>query len=96
MILARNLRGIGYELDIVATKGDTLVIVEVKARLALPGTGRSVEQLLPPTKRQALRRGAAAFLASQARAFVTIRFDLALVTPTSHGGPAITYMIDAL
>jgi len=94
-VLARNLRGTGYELDIVATKGDTLAVIEVKARCTPLGTGRSVEQLLPPAKRQALRRGAMAFLASQARVFATIRFDLALVTPPLRDESAITYIVAA-
>jgi Holliday junction resolvase-like predicted endonuclease len=77
-VLATNARHVGYELDIVATKRATLVVVEVKARtrrVMNPG------ELLPPRKRDALQRGAESMLArlgDQATG-MTVRFDLAVV-----------------
>jgi len=78
-ILDRNRRHIGYELDLVASKGSTLAIVEVKVRSCLPSTMEDLRDLLPLRKRRALVRGswrAAAFAGIRHK---TIRFDLALV-----------------
>lgn len=78
-ILARNFRVLGSELDLVALKGGTMAIVEVKFRKTKPDCLGAWESLLPAKKRAALLRGGMAFLARYDRNITTIRFDLALV-----------------
>jgi Holliday junction resolvase-like predicted endonuclease len=70
-ILATNRRHVGYELDIVARKGTTVVVVEVKSRAKGPQSAADLDSLLSPRKRKALLRGAAAVAAT--------RIDLAVV-----------------
>jgi putative endonuclease len=92
-ILARNFRIVGAELDIVAQKGATLAIVEVKARAKRPNTMADVETLLPQRKRDALHRGGLAYLTTLSLTPSTIRFDLAIVW---GNGPsyAIEYVVN--
>lgn len=82
-ILARNFRHIGCELDIVARKGETVVVVEVKARRVKP----HVESLLPRRKREALERGLMRFVGMRGLEYRTLRIDLAIVMPRG-----ITYL----
>lgn len=77
VVLARNFRHIGCELDIVARKGGTVVAVEVKARR---GAARP-EDLLPWRKRAALVRGLTRFVGMRGLDFTTLRLDLAVVRP---------------
>ncbi len=94
-IVAQNFRRIGCELDLVAAKGMTLAVIEVKARKRLPEDGRTLEGLLPHAKRVALRRGAAAFLSHYGRTGLTIRFDLAVVaTIIPPGGQQLVYFVN--
>ena len=95
-ILARNFRYIGCELDIVARKCETLIIVEVKARRRKPSILQDALQLLPARKRAALYRGSqivASRLADQSK---TIRIDLALVYPDLQKKPTIEYYVNVL
>lgn len=75
-VLARNLRGHGGEIDIVAQDGETIVFIEVKAR-----TGRTFGSALSAVdarKRRRLRATAddyLQFIAPQAKA----RFDVLTV-----------------
>lgn len=84
-VLARNYRRHGFELDLVARKGGTLAIVEVKARQRPPASARFAEALLPRRKTRALARGAATFISEHAIEAATVRLDLAVVWP---GGAA--------
>ncbi len=83
IILARNFRQIGCELDIVASKQNTLAIVEVKHRRTHKLA--RMEDLLPLRKRRSLVKGARCFVTSRdnsnLHAYATVRFDLALVVP---------------
>jgi putative endonuclease len=77
-ILARRWRSPAGEIDIVARRRQTLVFVEVKARLTIDAAAEAV------TVRQRRRIAAAAeiWLAQQADiAFTDIRFDAVLVAP---------------
>jgi len=77
-ILARRWRSPFGEIDIVARRRQTLVFVEVKARLTLDAAAEAV------TVRQRRRIASAAelWLAQHADiAFTDIRFDAVLVTP---------------
>lgn len=81
-ILARRFRSPVGEIDIVARRGATLAIVEVKART----TPEAALWALGPQQRQRLERAALAFLARQGtgvtpRSGLTLRFDIMLVTP---------------
>lgn len=76
LILGRNFRTIGAELDIIARKKDLVVVFEVKARRRLP---RMIGELLSFKKRMALERGARRFLVTRHIVFSGIRFDLVIV-----------------
>lgn len=77
LIVARNWRWRGGEVDIIAKDGETLVFVEVK--------GRESEGFSPPEeavderKRARLWRTAQAYLAGKPA--VPVRFDVVAVTP---------------
>jgi putative endonuclease len=77
-ILAQRLRTPAGEIDLVARLGDTLVIVEVKAR---PTTDAGLTAI---SKRQRQRlTGAAAWLLGQDPAFAhcSVRFDCIVAVP---------------
>jgi putative endonuclease len=61
-ILAANWRGGGNELDLVARRGNRLVVCEVKARSG-PSFGHPLEAI-GPEKARRIRRAAETFLAS--------------------------------
>jgi putative endonuclease len=74
-IVARNWRTKGGEIDIVATRGDVVAIVEVKARSSARfGTGL---EAITPTKLARLHRLGRAFLREQALVGRTMRVDVA-------------------
>ena len=81
IILARNWRAAGGELDLAALEGDTLVFVEVKARTA----GFSPD--LPPVswaQRRRIGRAARAFRRRFGVTHLPFRYDLVTVS----GDPA--------
>ena len=84
-ILAQRWRRRGLEIDLVAAKGQTLAIVEVKARRRPLAWAADAAAILPPRKWSALRRGAVVFTQSCPAAMTggpwTIRIDLAIVEP---------------
>ena len=88
-ILAKNFRIVGAELDIVAQKGGTVAVVEVKARVRKPNSMADLETLLPQRKKNALQRGGVCYLAKLPLNPQCIRFDLAIVW-----GKAPPYSID--
>lgn len=60
-ILEKNYVRDGYEIDIIAAKGDTLAFVEVKTRTLREGTvpyGRAAEAVTPEKQRKILRAAA--------------------------------------
>jgi putative endonuclease len=78
VILKRNLRGPGGEIDIVAREGETVVFVEVKARTS--GAFGSALGAVDARKRARIRAVAADYLqffAPHARA----RFDVLTIEP---------------
>ena len=87
-ILERNYRWIGCELDIVAQKGKTLAIIEVKYRRGLAYCELST--LISKRKSDALKKGAIVYLARSTKIadWETVRIDVALVT-----GPPSQYQI---
>ncbi len=79
IILAQNFRHIGFELDLVAEKGNTLAFVEVKSR-SLNHAGHNEADLIPIHKKRALLRGAQFFLHHLKGPIPNqLRFDLAIV-----------------
>lgn len=77
-ILAQDWRCRQGEIDIVAKRGRTVAIVEVKARSTLDAAGSA----LSPRQRQRLERAAATFVARHpALTGLPVRFDVMLVTP---------------
>lgn len=87
-ILARGYRTPAGEIDIVARRGGTLAVVEVKARQDLAAAAEA----LGPRQRQRVARAAEAFLrARPGCAGLTVRFDVMLVRP--WGLPA--HLVDA-
>ena len=79
LILSKNFRILGSELDIVARKGGTLAIVEVKARKTKPVTLGDWQSLISVRKKEALYRGGVACQSRFGADATTVRFDLALV-----------------
>lgn len=74
-IIARDVRTPVGEIDLVARRGRTLAIVEVKAR-----SGAGAAEALTPRQRRRIVRAAEAFLAAHPTlAALDIRFDLMLV-----------------
>ncbi len=89
ILIARNFRKVGLELDIVAIKNKTMIFVEVKYRRIAPKTMRDWNQILTQKKRMALERGAKTFLQIKHDTlpdWETLRFDLAIVYP-QHSQP---------
>lgn len=95
LLLARNFRHIGCELDLVVRKGQTTVVCEVKRRRWPPRSLADGEMLLPWRKRVALMRGARVFLSRRREQPETIRFDLAVVHGTK-ARPMIAYFVNVL
>ncbi|GAA2068141.1 YraN family protein [Williamsia deligens] len=76
-MLDRNWRCRHGELDIIATDGPTLVIVEVKTRTG-DGFGAPAEAVTTAKYRR-LRRLACLWLEAQERGWASIRFDIVAV-----------------
>jgi len=77
-ILAQDWRCPQGEIDIVARRGGTIAIVEVKARSSLEAAGGA----LSLRQRQRLERAAGAFIARHRKlSLLPVRFDVMLVAP---------------
>lgn len=79
LIVARNWRWPGGEVDIIAKDGDTLVFVEVKGRRG--GSHGAPEEAVDARKRARLWRTAQAFLGDKLGR-VPVRFDVIGVGPS--------------
>lgn len=89
LVLARNYRGRGFEIDLIVQRGNTLVFVEVKARRRL--NGWQLHEFITEQKRRALQRGAERFIAERRPVADCYRFDLCLLTANE-----ITVVTDVL
>ncbi|CAN5626118.1 hypothetical protein BH18ACT1_BH18ACT1_12850 [soil metagenome] len=76
-MLDRNWRVRAGELDVVARRGRTLVVCEVKARRT-EAFGSPLDAVTP-AKQARLRRLAALYLAASSLRVGTVRFDVAAV-----------------
>lgn len=95
VILAQNYRVGHLEADIIALEGDTLCVVEVKAR-ASKANLRDLDVLIPPKKEQNLITIGDQFSrAHSGLNFRSIRFDFALVYAPYGGAPQVTYIKNA-
>lgn len=90
-VVARNLRNAGGELDLVATHGDTLCFVEIKAR-ASDRFGPAI-LAVDRAKRAKLARAAAAYLAAHPWEG-PCRFDV-LGIDLAGGAPRFTLLENA-
>lgn len=91
-ILARNWRGGGGEIDLVAARGGVVAFVEVKAR----GDPTALDDPVTSAQRMRLVRAASAFLAGRPdldRAWA--RFDLIAVDTGARRGPRIRHVAAA-
>lgn len=80
VVLARNWRCRGGELDLVVTDGERLVVAEVKTRSGV-GFGLPAEAVTP-AKAARIRRLAQAWLAEHRVGWCAVRFDvLAVLAP---------------
>ncbi len=87
-ILARNWRHHHKELDIVAEKGEVLVIVEVKTR---EDPAQPAGELVPPEKEHALIEAADAFI-RQHDLDEEVRFDVIIITMPAGGAPTLEHI----
>lgn len=96
-IVERNYRTREGEIDLVATEGDCLVFVEVKARVGI-GYGKPAAAV-DYRKRARLRRAALAFLADRpcgSRQRDSLRFDVVSVVAHSQAvEPIVEHFIAA-
>ncbi len=77
-ILARGVRTPVGEIDIIARRGGTLAVVEVKRRASLTAAAHA----LPPRQRRRIARATQWYLAGQPRlAGLALRFDVMLLAP---------------
>ena len=77
-ILARRLRTVAGEIDILARRGRVLAVIEVKARPSLAQAAEAIGA----RQRQRVLRAAEAFLAQNpALAKLDLRFDAMLAAP---------------
>ena len=79
-ILARNFRGIGFELDIVASKGKSLHIIEVKSRPRIKATEEIyLGQVVTQRQIQRIITGARHFISTREECFENIQIDLIVI-----------------
>ena len=77
IILARNWRAAGGEIDVAALEGETLVFVEVKSRAGAFPEDRPV---VTAAQRRRIRRASRAFRERFGVAHLPFRFDTVTVT----------------
>jgi putative endonuclease len=77
-VLARRLRYPVGEIDLVARRGGTLAVIEVKARR---DTASAMEAVTPRQRRRIARAAEWLLAERPALAGLALRFDVMLVTP---------------
>jgi putative endonuclease len=96
-ILWRNLRIGSLELDLVAQRGDLVVVVEVRARG--PGSFEKPLASISRTKRQTLLRATRALWKgrlAQRKDVKRLRIDVAAVTRDAEGASRLEWIAGAL
>ena len=79
-VIARNWTMRGGELDVVARRGNLVVVCEVKARAS--DAWGSPWEAMTPLKQMRVRRAGAAFMRSLGERGLSVRYDVAAVTGT--------------
>ena len=90
-VLARNWRGAGHELDVVAGRDQALRFVEVKARAP---EDPSLDESIDGEKQRRLRKAAEAWLFERGTAR-DVAFLVALVTIDADHAPVVQWIDDA-
>lgn len=101
--IAMNYRGVGFEIDIIASKGATLIGVEVKLRRSWTESMETLQGLLPKNKILRLKKGLEKFLhheeSGKSIHWKYLRIDLAVVIerrrPNGEGWREIKYFVGA-
>lgn len=93
LIMERNWRYGRYEIDIIASRWDTVHFVEVKTRHA--GSLTTPEDAITEGKARALRKAASAYLAAR-RLARELQFDLIAVEIMPDGAYDIRYVENAM
>ena len=88
-IEASNVRFKVGELDLVAHEGDTLCLIEVRARSS-DRFGTSLESITPMKRRRFIR--AARWYLARRRWNGPVRFDVVAIDHRSDGPPALTLL----
>ena len=83
LILTRNFRAAGAEIDLVALDRDTLVFVEVKAREGI--AAGTPQEAVDDHKQDQIRRAAASYVVMRRAQAVATRFDVVALTGTGRG-----------
>jgi putative endonuclease len=92
-IIARNVRWVGGEIDLIASRQNLLTFVEVKLRRReSPFPLSSVVTL---AKQRKIIKTALRFVVQHDIQDVVLRFDIALVTLTASFEPEINYISNA-
>lgn len=90
-LVARNWRGTGGELDIVALDGDEVVVVEVKTRTST-AFGHPA-QAVTPRKLARLRRLAGEWLTTYEPYVASVRIDVVAVTAQRQGRAVVEHLV---
>ena len=90
VVLSRNWRCRGGEVDVVATDGQRLIVCEVKTR---SGTGYGeLAEGVTPAKAARIRRAAAAWLRTHRVGWCEIRFDVLAVLCPPDGPVTVEHL----
>ncbi|MFI3302563.1 MAG: YraN family protein [Rikenellaceae bacterium] len=93
MIVARNWRDGHYELDIIAQRGFSLHIIEVKSRAK--SSWERPEEAMNRDKMRSIMRGASRYLASHPTE-LEVQFDLIAIDFDTDGQAEVRYIPDAI
>ena len=83
LILARNYRAMGAEIDLVALDDSELVFVEVKARAGVEAG--TPQEAVDERKQEQIRRAAESYVAARHAEGVATRFDVIAITGAGRG-----------
>jgi putative endonuclease len=93
VILSRNWRCRAGELDVVATDGRRLIVVEVKARSS--GAFGDPAQAVTPQKMVRIRAATNAWLRKYQMRWCPVRFDVVSVLWPASGSPRLQHLTGA-
>ena len=93
IIIERNFRCKGGEVDIIAREGKTLVFVEVKTRRTL--TFGPPQMALTPFKQRQISKAALTWLAKKKQFDASARFDVIAIVVPDHQVPEIEHIRNA-